>query len=103
MHVFCLFPISFNKGDFGKQTIATLLAGATAAANFESANAAKLQVSSTASVREERERERELEREGMSWLTLLVVLLLLCCCCWCYKLQACCALGIAMVVPSLQL
>lgn len=41
-----------ETGDFGKQTIATLLAGVTAAANFESANAAnKLQVSSTASVR----------------------------------------------------
>lgn len=40
------------EGDFGKQTVATLLAGVTAAANFEAANAAnKLQVSSTASVR----------------------------------------------------
>lgn len=39
------------KGDFGKQTIATLLAGVTAAANFEAAGAAnKLQISSTASV-----------------------------------------------------
>lgn len=56
--VLLLHVPSRNKGDFGKQTIATLLAGVTAAANFESASAAKLQVSSTASVsREERERK----------------------------------------------
>eukprot|EP00903_Cladosiphon_okamuranus_P013006 g12135.t1 len=39
-----------TRGEFGKQTIATLLAGVTAAANFEAAGAAnKLQISSTAS------------------------------------------------------
>lgn len=47
-----MFALS-AEGDFGKQTIATLLAGVTAAANFEAAGAAnKLQISSTASVRE---------------------------------------------------
>ena len=44
----------FSPGEFGKQTIASLLAGLAVAGNYEAASAAsnKLVISSTASVSE---------------------------------------------------